>query len=136
MPGITGVELLARVRSEWPDAVRLVFTGYADVKAVIAAINQGHVFRYITKPWDPDELLCVLGQACEEHRRLAAQRRLLSDLREYQARTLAFLEGLRSGPPGAPGVDPMEPVDRLLETGHSLLARLEQLPEPEEALET
>ena len=91
-------------------------------------------------PWPERPVRLIVGfppgGAADILGRLAAQRRLLSDLREYQARTLAFLEGLRSGPPGAPGVDPMEPVDRLLKTGHSLLARLEQLPEPEEALET
>src|SRR5207249_3043226 len=78
MPELTGVELLTRVMGEWPDAVRMVFTGYADIKAVIDAINQGHIFRYVTKPWDPDELLSVLRQACEEYLRIAAQQRLLT----------------------------------------------------------
>src|SRR5438093_1441244 len=54
MPGMTGVELLSQVQGEHPDAIRVVFTGYADIKAVIDAVNEGHIFRYITKPWDPE----------------------------------------------------------------------------------
>jgi signal transduction histidine kinase len=81
MPGITGIELLREVRREHPDAIRLLFTGYADIKAVIDAINEGHVYRYLTKPWDPDELLTVLRQAGEQFDLLQERRRLLDDLR-------------------------------------------------------
>ena len=56
MPEITGVEFLRQIRDDHPEAIRLLFTGYADIRAVIDAINQGNVYRYITKPWDPDEL--------------------------------------------------------------------------------
>ena len=59
MPNMTGVELLRRAKEERPEAVRMVFTGYADIKAVIDAINQGEIYRYLTKPWDPDELVAV-----------------------------------------------------------------------------
>jgi signal transduction histidine kinase len=80
MPGTSGVEFLARVRAEQPDVVRLLFTGYADLKAVIDAINEGHVYRYITKPWDPEELQAVLRQAGEQYDLLAERKRLLADL--------------------------------------------------------
>jgi signal transduction histidine kinase len=78
MPNMSGVELLGRVRGRYPDAIRLLFTGYADMKAVIDAINTGHVYRYITKPWDPDELQAVIRDACE-HFDLLVQRRELTD---------------------------------------------------------
>jgi DNA-binding NtrC family response regulator len=87
MPEMTGVELLRRARGECPEAIRIVFTGYADIKAVIDAINQGQIYRYLTKPWDPDELLAVLRQACDEYDRLSQRRRLLLDLREHLARS-------------------------------------------------
>jgi len=87
MPEMTGVELLRRARGEYPQAIRIVFTGYADIKAVIDAINQGQIYRYLTKPWDPDELLAVLHQACEHYDHLAQRRRLLLDLREHLARS-------------------------------------------------
>ena len=83
MPEMTGVELLRRARGECPEAIRIVFTGYADIKAVIDAINQGQIYRYLTKPWDPDELLAVLRQACDHYERLAQRRRLLLDLRDH-----------------------------------------------------
>jgi signal transduction histidine kinase len=80
MPGMTGVEFLHRVRGDYPEAIRLLFTGYADIKAVIDAINQGNVYRYITKPPDPDELLLVLRQACEQYDLLVERRKLLAEL--------------------------------------------------------
>jgi DNA-binding NtrC family response regulator len=86
MPEMTGVELLRRARGECPEAIRIVFTGYADIKAVIEGINEGQIYRYLTKPWDPDELLAVLHQACEHYDQLAERRRLLRDLREHVGR--------------------------------------------------
>lgn len=83
MPQMTGVELLEQSRAVCPEAVRIVFTGYADIKAVIDAINQGRIFRYLTKPWDPDELVAALRQGCEEYDRLTARRVLLLDMRDY-----------------------------------------------------
>jgi DNA-binding NtrC family response regulator len=87
MPEMTGVELLRQSRGECPEAIRIVFTGYADIKAVIDGINQGQIYRYLTKPWDPDELLAVLRQACDHYEQLAERRRLLRDLREYLGRS-------------------------------------------------
>jgi len=82
MPEMSGVEFLQRLRGTHPDIVRLLFTGYADIKAVIDAINQGHVFRYITKPWDVDELQTVLRQAAERYDLFAERKRLLAELQE------------------------------------------------------
>lgn len=81
MPDVSGVEFLRTVRRDCPDAIRLLFTGYADIKAVIDAINEGHVYRYITKPWDPEELRTVLHQAGEQYDLLQERRELLADLR-------------------------------------------------------
>src|SRR5437764_11709789 len=97
MPQMTGVELLQQARGECPEAVRIVFTGYADIKAVIDAINQGQIFRYLTKPWDPDELVSVLHQACEHYDQLAERRRLLRDLRDHVARCGGLLDALPGG---------------------------------------
>lgn len=83
MPSMTGVELMQQVRSEHPEAVRIVFTGYADIRAVVEAINSGELYRYITKPWDPDDLLQLLREAAERHDEIAAQRTLVSELEIY-----------------------------------------------------
>src|SRR6266566_5630916 len=80
MPDITGVELLQQVREKHPDAMRLLFTGYADIRAVIDAINRGNVYRYITKPWDPDELMAIIREACERYDLISERKQLLSQL--------------------------------------------------------
>src|SRR6266700_5167104 len=80
MREMTGVEFLHRVRGEHPEAIRLLITGYADIKAVIDAINQGNVYRYISKPWDPDELQTIIRQAAEQYDLLVERKRLLAEL--------------------------------------------------------
>ena len=89
MPEMTGVELLRRARGECPASIRMIFTGYADIRAVIDAINQGQIYRYLTKPWDPDELRAVLQQACDYYDQIAERRRLLLDLRDFVSRSAA-----------------------------------------------
>lgn len=85
MPEMTGVEFLHHVQGEHPDAIRLLFTGYADLKAVIDAINQGNVYRYITKPWDPSELQSVIREACERYDLIVERQRLIEELKEKNA---------------------------------------------------
>jgi signal transduction histidine kinase len=81
MPGTTGVEFLKNIRGEYPEAVRLLFTGYADIRAVIDAINAGNVYRYITKPWDPDELQTIIREAGERYDLIASNKKLMADLK-------------------------------------------------------
>jgi signal transduction histidine kinase len=80
MPEMTGVEFLSRIRGEHPDAIRLLFTGYADMKAVVDAINQGNVYRYISKPWDSDELQALMRQAAAQYDLIVERNRLLKEL--------------------------------------------------------
>ena len=82
MPEMTGVEFLKKARDPHPDATRLLFTGYADISAVIAAINQGNVYRYIAKPWDPDELQTIIREACERHDLIVQRKQLIEDLEQ------------------------------------------------------
>jgi response regulator RpfG family c-di-GMP phosphodiesterase len=72
MPSITGVELLARLKAKKPQAVRMLFTGYADLESIVAAINQGHIFQFLKKPWRPEELLESVRLAAIEYDRLEA----------------------------------------------------------------
>src|SRR3989475_5024152 len=98
MPEMTGVELLHHVRETHPDAIRLLFTGYADIRAVIDAINRGSVYRYITKPWHPDELQAVVRDAVERHDLIAERQRLIPELeraKEELVRIKAELGGTR-----------------------------------------
>ncbi len=78
MPGMTGLEFLTLVRNRYPDAVRLMLTGHADMQTAIDAINRGNIFRFLSKPWDELELKAALHFALEHQRDALETRRLLS----------------------------------------------------------
>ncbi len=122
MPEMTGVQLMRRVKNSHPEAIRIVFTGYADIKAVIDAINHGGLFRYITKPWDPDELIEVLKAATARYDELEERMRLLAELREYVSRGQELVNGLREleSTTGAVDFD----LEGFASTGNRLVQRL------------
>lgn len=91
MPGMTGTDFLAKVSEEFPDVVRLMITGYADIESVIEAINRGHVYRYISKPWDPAELESMVRQAQEQYELVDERKRLLRELQEANQLKTAFI---------------------------------------------
>jgi YesN/AraC family two-component response regulator len=130
MPEMTGVQLLSRVQVKWPEAIRMVFTGYSDISAVIDAINDGHIFRYITKPWDPDELRAVLHQACEEYVRLVAYKELLLELGTYHRQVLDLVRSLTSGGLGSLSPAGRAKAERVAAVGIVLLDRLERAVPP------
>jgi putative two-component system response regulator len=67
MPGMTGIELLKSTVSLRPQMVRIILTGYTDVGALVEAINCGHVYQYVTKPWSNDELRLTVERALEHY---------------------------------------------------------------------
>jgi len=77
MPHMNGAQLLARVREEAPTSVRMLLTGHADVDAAIAAINEGAIFRFLTKPCPPQVLASAIGDAVRQHRLIVAEKELL-----------------------------------------------------------
>ncbi len=83
MPGMEGVEFLSEVRKKSPDTIRLMLTGYADMQAVMNAINQGEVYRFITKPWDDEEIKFIVRDAIR-HYNLIAENRELQALTQRQ----------------------------------------------------
>ncbi|MBK7032993.1 MAG: hybrid sensor histidine kinase/response regulator [Ignavibacteria bacterium] len=83
MPEVTGVEFLERARVSRPESIRMVLTGFADLEAIINAINKGEVYRYITKPWDEHELKMVIDSAVETYRLRSENKRLLEHLARY-----------------------------------------------------
>jgi response regulator RpfG family c-di-GMP phosphodiesterase len=86
MPGMTGDVFLTQARAFRPDAVRILFTGYTDIQAVISSVNEGRIFRYILKPWDPIELEGIVRQAVEHHDLIVDRRRLIAELKEANDR--------------------------------------------------
>jgi DNA-binding NtrC family response regulator len=94
MPKVTGVELLRSVRTGHPQAIRMLFTGYADIDSVVAAINQGHIFKFLKKPWQPQDLEEAVREAAAEYERLVehaeAMEKLRAELHHLRERILAL----------------------------------------------
>ncbi|GAB6051452.1 sigma-54 dependent transcriptional regulator [Magnetospira thiophila] len=65
MPETTGVEFLCAVRKRWPDPVRMILSGYTDAEDIIEGVNDAGIYRYITKPWDPPDLLNIVRSAVQ-----------------------------------------------------------------------
>lgn len=76
MPGMDGVQFLEQVRQRWPDSMRLLLTGYADIGSIMGAINRGEIYRYIAKPWDDNDIVLIVRGALE-HRSLRLEQRHL-----------------------------------------------------------
>lgn len=83
MPKMTGLELLAKAQEIRPDAVGIILTAYTDVDVLMESINQGTIYRYITKPWDAKEVRGLLTQAMERFHLLRENRRLTTQLQQY-----------------------------------------------------
>ena len=79
MPGMDGATFLARARELAPSAVRLLLTGQAHIDAAIAAINEGRIFRFLTKPCPPATMMAAVDAAAEQHRLVTAERGLLQE---------------------------------------------------------
>jgi len=90
MPEMTGIEFLEQVKGIKPDSVRILLTGYAELDAVVGAINRGEVWRYVTKPWDNDTLLATVQQALD-HYLLVVENKRLTDLTSQQNEELKEL---------------------------------------------
>lgn len=84
MPEMKGTEFLSKTVPEFPDTMRIILTGFTDVEDLVEAINSGQVYKYITKPWDPNELKAVVQRAVETYD-LLKQR--TDELRRAQAQT-------------------------------------------------
>lgn len=90
MPEMNGAEFLGEVRQHWPDTLRILLTGYADIASTIEAINRGEIYRYIAKPWDDNDILLVIRHALER-RFLEQERQRLEALTQAQNAELKAL---------------------------------------------
>lgn len=77
MPHMDGATLLSRVRDEHPDVVRVLLTGQSDIESAARAVNEGRIFRFLSKPCEPERMTVVLADAVEMHRLITAERVLL-----------------------------------------------------------
>jgi len=84
MPEMKGTEFLSKTVPQFPDTMRIILTGFTDVEDLVDAINSGQVYKYITKPWDPNELRAVVQRAVETYE---VQKKRSEELRWAQAQT-------------------------------------------------
>lgn len=94
MPGMNGVEFLSYVREESPDTIRMILSGYADATAVVEAINDGQVYKFLAKPWNDQDVLSTVKRAIEHYSLQLQNNQLLVELRQTNAELRAFTEGL------------------------------------------
>jgi CheY-like chemotaxis protein len=97
MPEMTGVEFLSKVFEMNPTTTRIILTGFADMDAIIRAINDGHVYAYITKPWEPADLKQVVRRAVDHHALAVENERLMTDLRDANVMLQAVMDQLDTG---------------------------------------
>ncbi len=85
MPQMMGTALLAIIREGWPDTVRIVLSGYSEINAILEAVNEGAIYKFLTKPWNDEELRLHIRRALDLHDLLAERRELVAELERRNA---------------------------------------------------
>jgi len=101
MPGMTGSQFLAEVRKQWPNTIRMILSGQADLEAAVRAINEGEVYRFLLKPCHPKELQMTILQGLQHKKLVAQSRRLLQEHQKQQN----LLDALEKDNPGITKID-------------------------------
>ena len=84
MPEMDGVEFLNEIRNLQPEAMRIILSGFTELEALLGAINEAEIFRYICKPWDDHDLIATIGHALAHREVLVENRRLADQVRQQQ----------------------------------------------------
>lgn len=82
MPEMTGIEFLEKIVLQYPDCIRMIMTGFSDMDAIIQAVNKGNIYRYISKPWNREELKITIDIALEVYNLKRQNKNLIKDLKE------------------------------------------------------
>ncbi|MEO1592775.1 MAG: GAF domain-containing protein, partial [Cyanobacteria bacterium J06632_22] len=96
MPGMSGTELLRLCAEQYPNTMRIMLTGYTDVEDLVDAINEGKVFKYVTKPWEEEDLRGIVDQAVDTHRVLFARTQELNRVLRQETLLNAITTTIRS----------------------------------------
>lgn len=94
MPEMNGVDFLHEVCKGWPNTVRIVLSGYADTVAVVEAVNEGQIYKFLAKPWNDDELRFAIANALERYFLYRKNRRLTEELQKRNEELAAMNENL------------------------------------------
>ncbi len=119
MPEMNGVEFLAKVKAEYPDTVRMILSGFADVEAVVDAINQGEIYKFLAKPWNDQELLSTVKRAFEHSFLKRENETLLQELRSTNSALTRLAEDLETKVQGR--TRDLEQKSRAVSIAHSIL---------------
>lgn len=92
MPSMSGTELLQKVKERWPDTVRVILSGYADMSVIVDSINQGEVYRLLAKPWNDEELKMAIKQCLEQYE-IRIENKWLVEQTNRQNKELILLNG-------------------------------------------
>lgn len=86
MPGMTGAELLREIKARWPEIIRIMLTGHADIQAIMGAINEGAVYKFITKPWNDEDLRLTVSIALQQYSLIQENKKLKQLAKEQQVK--------------------------------------------------
>ncbi|MGC1394825.1 MAG: response regulator, partial [Coleofasciculaceae cyanobacterium] len=124
MPLMSGTEFLSLTANKYPDIIRIILTGYTDVEDLVDAINAGKVFKFVTKPWNADELKAVVSQAMETHNVLKVRTEELSRALRRESLLNTVTNTIRNAQYGLSGGSPLQQILRKIvaTVGHLLEA--------------
>jgi CheY-like chemotaxis protein len=126
MPEMKGTEFLSRTVPEFPDTVRIILTGFTDVEDLVEAINSGQVYKYITKPWDPDELKAVVQRAAETYELLKQRTEELNRSQAQMALLATIVRVAQDAKSAETALNPLaECFGRSFSTDGAVLQRVE-----------
>jgi two-component system NtrC family sensor kinase len=91
---MNGVEFMSEVYRRWPNTERIILSGYADTASIVAAINEGRIYKFVAKPWNDDELLRTVREVLGHYELRASNRRLLEELSAANAELNTINENL------------------------------------------
>ncbi|TWI76801.1 response regulator receiver domain-containing protein [Desulfobotulus alkaliphilus] len=94
MPGMDGTELFSRVRKKWPQIIRIILSGYTDIDTIAEAVNRGHIYKFILKPWNDQNLRLEIRQALDQYALAETNRRLQETIVEQNEALKNSNEGL------------------------------------------
>lgn len=87
MPGMTGIELLTQIKQMYPDSVRIILSGFTDIDVLIGAINEGEVCRFLSKPWDNEELKKIIYATLEQREEMGIVKDVIKKMRQVINKT-------------------------------------------------
>jgi len=96
MPGMDGVDFLKQVYDRWPETIRIVLSGYADIASIVEAVNKGHIYQFIPKPWNEDELRFAISNALDTYFLQKKNVELTKDLKKVNDELRVINQNLES----------------------------------------